>query len=256
MSNDMLTDDILTDNEMLRYSRQISIKAMDIEGQEKLKQAKVLVIGAGGLGCTVTQYLAVAGVGEMTIVDFDTVELSNLQRQVLHHDENIGQAKVDSAKQTLQQLNPLIRINTINQFLDEAAIEQLVSAHMLVLDCTDNVLVREQLNRSCFKHKVSFISAAAIRMEGTVTVFDYQSQSPCYQCYSSLFGEQQLTCVESGILAPVVGLVGCIQATEAIKAISGMGQGLNGRILMIDAMTMEFREMKLPKQTHCPVCGQ
>lgn len=247
--------DILSDNEMLRYSRQISIKAMDIEGQEKLKQAKVLVIGAGGLGCTVTQYLAVAGVGEMTLVDFDTVELSNLQRQVLHYDENIGQAKVDSAKQTLAQLNPLITINTINEFLDEARIEQLVSEHMLVLDCTDNVQVREQLNQSCFKHKISFISAAAIRMEGTVTVFDYQSSSPCYHCYSSLFGEQQLTCVESGILAPVVGLVGCIQATEAIKAISQMGQGLNGRILMIDAMTMEFREMKLPKQANCSVCS-
>ena len=256
--NALETDDgeILSDNEMLRYSRQISIKAMDIEGQEKLKQAKVLVIGAGGLGCTVTQYLAVAGVGEMTIVDFDTVELSNLQRQVLHHDENIGQAKVDSAKQTLAQLNPLITINTINEFLDEARNEQLVSEHILVLDCTDNVQVREQLNKSCFKHKISFISAAAIRMEGTVTVFDYQASSPCYHCYSSLFGEQQLTCVESGILAPVVGLVGCIQATEAIKAISGMGQGLNGRILMIDAMTMEFREMKLPKQANCAVCSK
>ncbi|MCT8988187.1 molybdopterin-synthase adenylyltransferase MoeB [Shewanella phaeophyticola] len=247
--------EILTDNEMLRYSRQISIKAMDIDGQEKLKLAKVLVIGAGGLGCAASQYLAVAGVGEMTIVDFDRVELSNLQRQVLHFDANVGQAKVDSAKQTLAQLNPLININVINNLLDDDEINQLVSQHSLVLDCTDNVLVREQLNRSCFDHKVPLVSAAAIRMEGTVTVFDYQADTPCYQCFSALFGEQQLTCVESGILAPVVGMIGCIQATEAIKVISGLGQPLAGKLLMVDAMTMEFRALKLPKQPQCKICG-
>ncbi|GGQ28074.1 molybdopterin-synthase adenylyltransferase MoeB [Shewanella sp. MF05960] len=247
--------DILSDNEMLRYSRQISIKAMDIEGQEKLKLAKVLIIGAGGLGCAASQYLAVAGVGEITIVDFDTVELSNLQRQVLHFDANIGQAKVDSAKQTLAQLNPLININALNAFLDDAEIDTLVSQHSLVLDCTDNVMVREQLNKSCYKHKIPLVSAAAIRMEGTVTVFDYQADTPCYQCFSALFGEQQLTCVESGILAPVVGMIGCIQATEAIKVISAMGQALSGKLLMVDAMTMEFRQMTLPKQPQCKVCG-
>ncbi|GAA0791207.1 MULTISPECIES: molybdopterin-synthase adenylyltransferase MoeB [Pseudomonadati] len=252
---DVQPDELLTDNEMLRYSRQISIKAMDIDGQEKLKLAKVLIIGAGGLGCAASQYLAVAGVGEMTLVDFDTVELSNLQRQVLHQDANIGQAKVDSAKQTLNQLNPLITINTCNALLDEQQLEELVVQHSLVLDCTDNVLVREQLNLSCLKHHKPFISAAAIRMEGTVTVFDYQANSPCYHCYSQLFGEQHLTCVESGILAPVVGLIGCIQATEAIKVIAGMGQSLSGRILMIDAMTMEFRQMKLTKQPKCSVCS-
>ena len=248
--------EILSDNEMLRYSRQISIKAMDIEGQEKLKQAKVLIIGAGGLGCAASQYLAVAGVGEITLVDFDTVELSNLQRQVLHFDENIGQAKVDSAKQTLAQLNPLISINAINKLLDDDEINQLVSQHSLVLDCTDNVLVREQLNQSCFEHKTPLVSAAAIRMEGTVTVFDYQTNTPCYKCFSALFGEQQLTCVESGILAPVVGMIGCIQATEAIKVISKVGNVLAGKLLMVDAMTMEFRQMTLPKQPHCKVCGK
>ncbi|GGP49582.1 molybdopterin-synthase adenylyltransferase MoeB [Shewanella algicola] len=247
--------EILTDNEMLRYSRQISIKAMDIDGQEKLKLAKVLIIGAGGLGCAASQYLAVAGVGEMTIVDFDHVELSNLQRQVLHFDANVGQAKVDSAKQTLAQLNPLITINAINKLLDDDEINQLVSQHSFVLDCTDNVVVREQLNRSCFNHKVPLVSAAAIRMEGTVTVFDYQTDTPCYQCFSALFGEQQLTCVESGILAPVVGMIGCIQATEAIKVISGLGKPLAGKLLMVDAMTMEFRELKLPKQVQCKICG-
>ncbi|WP_418357874.1 MULTISPECIES: molybdopterin-synthase adenylyltransferase MoeB [Shewanella] len=247
--------EILSDNEMLRYSRQISIKAMDIDGQEKLKQAKVLIIGAGGLGCAASQYLAVAGVGEITIVDFDTVELSNLQRQVLHFDENIGQAKVLSAKQTLAKLNPLININAINALLDDTEIDTLVSQHTLVLDCTDNVTVREQLNKSCFKHKIALVSAAAIRMEGTVTVFDYHADTPCYQCFSALFGEQQLTCVESGILAPVVGMIGCIQATEAIKVICAMGQALSGKLLMVDAMTMEFRQMTLPKQPQCKVCA-
>ncbi|MGI2179145.1 molybdopterin-synthase adenylyltransferase MoeB [Shewanella frigidimarina] len=251
---DSLDQEILTDNEMLRYSRQISIKAIDIDGQEKLKLAKVLIIGAGGLGCAASQYLAVAGVGEITLVDFDTVELSNLQRQILHYDANIGQAKVESAKQSLMLLNPLININTINALLDDDEINVLVSQHSLILDCTDNMLVREQLNKSCFEHQVPLVSAAAIRMEGTVTVFDYQQDSPCYQCFSALFGEQQLTCVEAGILAPVVGMIGCIQATEAIKVITAIGEPLTGKLLMIDAMTMEFRQMRLPKQPHCKVC--
>lgn len=249
------TDEILSDAEILRYSRQISIKSMDFEGQEKLKQAKVLIIGAGGLGCAASQYLAVAGAGSMTLVDFDTVEISNLQRQVLHQDANVGQAKVDSAKQSLTALNPHIQIATINAVLDDHEIDALVELHSIVMDCTDNVVVREQLNQSCFKHKKPLISAAAIRMEGMVTVFDYQETTPCYHCFSKLFGEQQLSCVESGILAPVVGMIGCLQAVEAIKVIANMGQTLAGRILMIDAMTMEFREMKLPKLPQCKVCS-
>ncbi|MFQ6372274.1 molybdopterin-synthase adenylyltransferase MoeB [Shewanella sp. YIC-542] len=247
-------DDILSDSEMLRYSRQISIKGMDIEGQEQLKQAKVLMIGAGGLGCTAAQYLTVAGIGQLTLVDFDTVELSNLQRQVLHLDKNVGQPKVLSARESLQQLNPHVAIKTLNQVLDDDEIDALVANHSIVLDCTDNVAVREQLNRACFHHKVPLVSAAAIRMEGVITVFNYQEHMPCYHCFASLFGEQQLSCVESGILAPVVGMMGCLQATEAIKVICQLGKPLYGRLLMVDALTMEFREMKLPKQPHCPVC--
>lgn len=255
MSSTTDSDEILSDSEILRYSRHISIKAMDFEGQERLKLAKVLVIGAGGLGCAATQYLAVAGIGSMTLVDFDTVELSNLQRQVLHQDKNIGQPKVESAKETLSELNPHLQIETINAVLDDHEFDGLITQHTLVMDCTDNVAVREQLNKSCFAHKVPLISAAAIRMEGTVTVFDYQGEAPCYHCFSKLFGEQHLTCVESGILAPVVGMIGCLQAVEAIKVISGIGKPLIGRILMIDAMTMEFREMKLSKQVNCEVCS-
>lgn len=248
-------DDLLSDAELLRYSRQISIHGMDIDGQEKLKLAKVLVIGAGGLGCTLSQYLTVAGVGQLTLVDFDTVELSNLQRQVLHQDTNIGQPKVHSAKESLTSLNPHVHIETIHGLLDDAQMNQLIEQHSIVVDCTDNVQVREQLNQACFQHKVTLVSGAAIRMEGMVTVFNYQDGAPCYRCFSGLFGEQQLTCAESGILAPVVGLVGCLQATEVIKLLTGLGKTLAGRMLMIDAMTMEFREMNLPKNQDCQVCS-
>lgn len=249
------SEELLSDAEMLRYSRQISIQAMDIEGQEKLKQAKVLMFGAGGLGSAASQYLTVAGIGELTIVDFDTVDISNLQRQVLHHDIDVGKPKVDSAKEALNQLNPNVRITSINKVLNDAEIDELVNKHHIVVDCTDNIKVREQLNKACFAHKAPFVSAAAIRMEGMVTVFNYQENTPCYHCYSSLFGEQQLSCVESGILAPVVGIIGCIEATEVIKLITGMGNTLVGRLLMLDAMTMEFREMNIPKQLNCKVCG-
>lgn len=248
-------DEILSDSELMRYSRQISLKGMDIDGQERLKQARVLMIGAGGLGCTAALYLTVAGIGHLTLVDFDTVDVSNLQRQVLHTDANVGQAKVDSAKASLLAHNPHLSIDTINQVLDDPEIDALVAQHDIVLDCTDNLMVRNQLNQACFNHQVPLVSAAAIRMEGLLTVFNYQADQPCYHCFSSLFGEQQLSCVEAGILAPVVGMLGCLEATEAIKVITGMGQPLYGRILMVDAMTMEFREMKLPKQPHCAVCG-
>jgi molybdopterin-synthase adenylyltransferase len=251
----MLEDEILSHTEMMRYNRQISIKGIDLEGQEALKQAKVLIIGLGGLGCAASQYLAVAGVGELTLVDFDTVELSNLQRQVLHHDENIGQNKVDSARQSLQQLNPHIKLNSINGKLNQSQLTELTQSHDLVLDCTDNLDIRQQLNLSCFNHNTPLVSAAAIRMEGTVTVFDYQDTSPCYHCYSSLFGEQSLSCVEAGVLAPVVGIVGAIQATEAIKYLTQLGQGLSAKVLLIDAMTMDFRQMKLLKNPACTVCG-
>ncbi|NRD71974.1 molybdopterin-synthase adenylyltransferase MoeB [Shewanella sp. VB17] len=255
MNSSTTNEDILSDSEILRYSRHISIKAMDFEGQEKLKLAKVLVVGVGGLGCAATQYMTMAGVGMMTLVDFDTVELSNLQRQVLHQDNNIGQPKVESAKESLHKLNPHVQIDIINSQLDDHELNRLIVNHSLVMDCTDNIKVREQLNRSCFTHKVPLVSAAAIRMEGTITSFNYQDGTPCYQCFSNLIAEQNLTCVESGILSPVVGMIGSLQAIEAIKIISNMGKPLIGKILMIDAMTMEFREMKLAKQIHCKVCA-
>ncbi|QIZ78287.1 molybdopterin-synthase adenylyltransferase MoeB [Ferrimonas lipolytica] len=248
-------EDILSDQELLRYNRQIVIRAFDMDGQEALKQAKVLVIGAGGLGCAATQYLVTAGIGEITLVDFDHVELSNLQRQVLHRDARINVNKAESAAIELRQLNPHVTVNVIDRLLEQPELAEQVQQHEVVLDCTDNVNTREMLNKCCFASKTPLISAAAIRMEGLVTVLDYAADKPCYQCFSAMFGDQQLSCVESGILAPVVGMVGCLQATEAVKQLSGMGKTLSGRILMIDAMTMEFREMKLPKRLNCPVCS-
>ncbi|QXB53630.1 molybdopterin-synthase adenylyltransferase MoeB [Aeromonas sp. FDAARGOS 1415] len=248
--------EILSDAELLRYNRQIVLKSFDFEGQEALKQASVLVIGAGGLGCAASQYLAVAGVGRLTLVDFDRVELSNLQRQVLHTDERIGQYKVDSAALALRALNPWLRVETHAVIADEALLDALLPSHQLVLDCTDNVAIRNLLNLCARRHKVPLVSGAAIRLEGQLCSFTWQEDEPCYTCLSALFGEQSLSCVEAGVLAPVVGLVGSLQALEAIKLLAGTGKSYSGRLLMIDGLQGSFREMKLPKRPDCPVCSK
>ncbi|MGF1719300.1 molybdopterin-synthase adenylyltransferase MoeB [Vibrio kyushuensis] len=248
--------DILSDAEMLRYNRQIILKQFDFEGQEALKQSSILILGAGGLGCAASQYLATAGVGKLTLIDDDKVELSNLQRQVLHTDIDIGVAKVESAKAALTKLNPHLCVKTIENRLGDSELESLVSSHTLVLDASDNVETRNQLNRLCFRNKIPLISGAAIRMEGQVSVFTYQNENqPCYQCLSSLFGNSALTCVEAGVMAPVVGIVGAVQAMEAIKVIANYGTPLEGKILILDALTMSWREMKLSKMQHCTVCS-
>ncbi len=248
--------EILSDSEMLRYNRQIILKAFDFEGQEALKQSSILILGAGGLGCASSQYLATAGIGKLTLIDDDKVELSNLQRQVLHHDADIGKLKVESAAQALKELNPELEIVTVAKRLNDEALLSLVQAHDLVLDASDNVDTRNQLNRLCYQTKTPLVSGAAIRMEGQVSVFTYQDESePCYQCLSALFGSNALSCVEAGVMAPVVGIIGAVQAMEAIKVIAGLGKPIQGKILMLDAMTMSWREMKLMKQPHCPTCS-
>ena len=248
--------EILSDAEMLRYNRQIILKAFDFEGQEALKQSSILILGAGGLGCASSQYLATAGIGKLTLIDDDKVELSNLQRQVLHHDADIGKLKVESAAQALKELNPELEIVTVAKRLNDEALLSLVQDHDLVLDASDNVDTRNQLNRLCYQTKTPLVSGAAIRMEGQVSVFTYQDESePCYQCLSALFGSNALSCVEAGVMAPVVGIIGAVQAMEAIKVIAGLGKPIQGKILMLDAMTMSWREMKLMKQPHCPTCS-
>ena len=245
----------LTDAEMMRYNRQIVLRGFDFEGQEALKAAKVLLVGLGGLGCAAGQYLAASGIGSMTLLDFDTVSLSNLQRQTLHSDATLGQPKVDSARAALARINPGVQFTCINALLDEAALAEQIAAHDLVLDCTDNVQIRNQLNAGCFAHKVPLVSGAAIRMEGQVSVFTYREGEPCYRCLSRLFGENALTCVEAGVMAPLVGVIGSLQAMEAIKLLAGYGTPAAGKIVMYDAMTCQFREMTLMRFAGCEVCG-
>ena len=246
----------LSDAQMLRYNRQIVLRGFDFDGQEKLNVAKVLIVGLGGLGCAAAQYLAVAGVGHLTLLDFDTVSLSNLQRQILHRDNRIGVSKVDSAAQTLSEMNPGITLKTIDTQLDDEQLAIAIAEHQLVLDCTDNVASREQLNHLCHAQRKPLVSGAAIRMEGQVSVFTYQEDQPCYRCLSRLFGNSTLTCVEAGVMAPLVGIIGNLQAMEAIKLLADYGQVISGRLLMYDAMTAEFRSLKLTKDANCEVCGK
>ncbi|WP_426508543.1 molybdopterin-synthase adenylyltransferase MoeB [Serratia proteamaculans] len=245
----------LTDAEALRYNRQIILRGFDFDGQEKLKPARVLIVGLGGLGCAAAPYLAAAGVGHLTLVDFDTVSLSNLQRQILHRDARIGMAKVDSARIELSAINPHIHIDAVDGQLDDEQMAAQIAANDLVLDCTDNVATRDRLNRLCHAQRKPLVSGAAIRMEGQLSVFTYQADEPCYRCLSRLFGDNALTCVEAGVMAPLVGTIGTLQAMEAIKLLTQYGQPLTGKLLMFDAMTMQFREMKLPKDPQCEVCG-
>lgn len=249
--------EILSDAEMLRYNRQIILKQFDFEGQEALKQSSILVLGAGGLGCAASQYLATAGIGKLTLIDDDVVELSNLQRQVLHTDADIGKKKVESAAESLKLLNPHLKVETVDRRLSDDELDSLIRSHTLVLDACDNVETRNQLNRLCYKAKVPLVSGAAIRMEGQISVFTYQDENaPCYQCLSALFGSAALSCVEAGVMAPVVGMVGAAQALEAIKVIAQFGSPKEGKLLILDAMSHSWREMKLMKMPTCTVCGK
>ena len=236
----------LSYEEELRYNRQIILKSIDFEGQEKLKDSKMLIVGLGGLGCSASQYLAASGIGHLTLLDFDHVSLSNLQRQVLHCDARLNMPKVESAKIALEQLNPHIDIQTINAKLTEEKLAELIPHFDLVLDCTDNVDIRNQLDRQCEKAHIPLISGAAIRMEGQISVFTYESNTPTYRELSKLFGQNILSCVEAGVIAPIVGSVGSIQALEAIKVRLKIGKNLCGRLLIIDGFSMNIREIKLP----------
>ncbi|MDF2152745.1 molybdopterin-synthase adenylyltransferase MoeB [Vibrio sp. CAU 1672] len=248
--------EILSDPEMLRYNRQIILRQFDFEGQEALKQSSVLILGAGGLGCASSQYLATAGVGTLTLVDDDRVELSNLQRQVLHHDADIGRMKVESAADALRELNPHIEVKTIAKRLNDMELQALIGQHTIVVDASDNVDTRNQLNRLCYASKTPLVSGAAIRMEGQVSIFTYDDPAqPCYQCLSTLFGSNALSCVEAGVMAPVVGIVGAVQAMETIKVLANYGQPKKGKVLLLDALSMSWREMNLMKMPSCPVCS-
>lgn len=245
----------MNDDQLLRYSRQIMLPDIDIEGQEKLLAARVLIVGLGGLGSPVAMYLAAAGVGHLVLVDFDQVDLSNLQRQIVHTTSSIGINKAQSAAKTLRELNPDIQISCIEKMLDADSLLEQIKQVNLVIDCTDNFQIRFAINRACVTAKVPLVSGAAIRLEGQVSVFDSRrSDSPCYSCLYSEVNDD-LTCAANGVLAPLVGVIGSIQALESIKVLAGFGQSLAGRLLLLDARYMQWREIKLQKDPHCPVCA-
>ena len=246
----------MQDEELLRYSRQIMLPEMDVAGQQKLIDATVLIVGMGGLGCPAAMYLAAAGVGHLIIADDDIVELTNLQRQIAHNQDTIGQAKVDSAAATLRHLNPNVRISALNERMDSARLQQILPQVTLALDACDNFTTRFALNQACVEAQVPLVSGAAIRLEGQVAVFDTRdAKSPCYQCLYRLGDDEQASCATNGVMAPVVGIIGAIQAMEAIKLITGIGESLSGKLLLLDARSMQWREMRLPRDPKCSVCG-
>lgn len=246
----------MDDNTLLRYSRQIMLPEVDIAGQEKLAAARVLIIGMGGLGSPVALYLAAAGVGHLVLVDFDTVDLSNLQRQIAHGTADVGRAKVDSAKESLLDLNPLIEITVINQALDEVALAEQTALADVVVDASDNLTTRLAVNAACVNGKTPLVSGAAIRFEGQIGVFDSGSDdAPCYRCLFRSEEEIDETCSQSGVIAPLLGIIGSSQALEAMKIIIGTGETLSGRLLLLDAFRMEWHNIVLKKNPNCPVCA-
>jgi molybdopterin-synthase adenylyltransferase len=245
----------MNDNQLLRYSRQIMLPAVGIEGQERLLEARVLVVGLGGLGSPVAMYLAAAGVGSLMVADFDTVDLSNLQRQILHSTERIGMPKVDSALHSLRALNPESQVDGYKGNIDEDTLPDLLEGVDAVVDGCDNFATRFAVNEACFRAGIPLISGAAIRTEGQVAVFSGKPGGPCYQCLYPRDGSVDETCTANGVLSPVVGIIGSIQATETLKVLTGAGEPLFGRLLLMDAMSMEFRSVRLPADPRCPVCG-
>ena len=248
---------MLSDDELLRYSRQILVQQIDVEGQLRLKQSRALIIGLGGLGSPVALYLAAAGVGELHLADFDTVDLTNLQRQIAHDTQSIGQSKVDSAMARLAAINPQIHLRAHRSALDADSLSAAVAAVDLVLDCSDNFATREAVNAACVAAGKPLVSGAAIRLEGQLSVFDpRRADSPCYHCLYGHGSEAELTCSEAGVVGPLVGLVGSLQALEALKLLAGFGEPLVGRLLLVDALGSRFRELRVKRDPACSVCGR
>lgn len=245
----------LTTQQAMRYSRHVLLSGFDFERQEALTNSGVLVFGLGGLGCAASQYLAASGIGNLTLVDDDTVELTNLQRQVLHSEATIGLSKVDSAAEALRRLNTDVLIKTIDTRVSGSALNKLVAEHDLVLDCTDNLSARNQINEACYKLGKPLVSGAAIRMEGQVFNVIPSKNSACYACISRYFGEQNLSCVESGVLSPLVGIIGTHQALEAIKILADYGTPLVNKLKVFDAMENDWVTLNVQPQQDCKVCG-
>jgi molybdopterin/thiamine biosynthesis adenylyltransferase len=244
----------MNDNQLLRYSRQIMLPQVDIAGQQALLNAKVLIIGAGGLGSPAAIYLAAAGVGTLTLYDDDQVDLSNLQRQIAHYTADIGVDKVISTEQTLKKINPDVQVIAVKRRLDGAELAQAVAHADVVLDCTDNFKTRFAINAACVQQKKPLVSGAAIRFEGQVIVFQMNYDSPCYNCLYQNSGEERQNCATNGVIAPITGIIGSLQALEAMKIILQIGETLDGRLLVVDGLSMDIRTIRLKKNADCPTC--
>ena len=247
----------MTDDQLLRYSRHILLDALGIEGQVRILGSHALVIGAGGLGSPAALYLASAGIGKITLVDDDTVDFTNLQRQILHTQARVGLPKAESGKQALSAINPEIEIVPLQQRLSGAALDALVSSADIVLDCTDNFATRHAINRACVHHRKPLVSGAAIRFDGQISVYDLRrDDAPCYHC---LFPEgdevEEIRCAVMGVFAPLTGIIGTMQAAEALKLAAGIGDSLSGRLLLLDALSMEWRTVRFRQDAGCTVCG-
>ncbi|MDP4535318.1 molybdopterin-synthase adenylyltransferase MoeB [Alkalimonas collagenimarina] len=245
----------LTRAQSLRYSRHLMLPAMDFHGQEALLAARVLQIGVGGLGCAAASYLVASGVGTLTLVDDDQIDHSNLQRQVLFREKDIGALKAVTAVQQLQGMNQDVQLNALTERLDSETLHTMLAEYDLVLDCTDNLATRNAINAACFNTSTPLVSGAAIRLEGQVACFPMDGKHACYQCLSQLFGEQQLSCMESGVLSPLVGVIGSMQALEAIKILARLGTPAFGRLQLFDGLQGQWQSFILSADPNCLVCG-
>lgn len=248
---------LLDDAQLLRYSRHILLNELGVEGQEALLASHALIIGAGGLGSPVALYLGSAGVGRITVVDHDVVDETNLQRQIAHNLARVGHPKAESIVEAIAAINPDVRVTPIVQRADEALLGELIAQADVVLDCTDNFATRHAINRACVKHRKPLVSGAAIRMDGQLSVFD--ARAPGNPCYACVFPEsadlEETRCATMGVFAPLVGIVGTMQAAEALKLLTGLGSRLTGKLLMLDGRDLAFNEIALPQNPQCAVCG-
>lgn len=247
----------MNDDQLLRYSRHILLREIDVPGQQRIIDAHVLVIGAGGLGSPVLLYLAASGIGHITVCDDDTVDISNLQRQIAHRSDAIGRNKAESAAAAMRAINPGIAVQALTQRLTGAALATQVATADVVIDASDNFATRHAVNRACVEHRKPLVSGAAIGFDGQVTVFDLRhTDSPCYHClYPDAGGSEEVRCAENGVFSPLVGIIGSVQAAETLKLLCGAGHPLNGRLLLLNALSMQWRSIRLQKDPGCPVCG-
>jgi len=247
----------MNDQQLLRYSRHILLDEIGVEGQESIRRGHALVIGAGGLGSPVALYLASAGLGQVTLVDNDTVDITNLQRQVAHTTERVGAAKVDSAQVAMAAINPEVRVEALCQRADAALLDTLVPTSDVVLDCSDNFTTRHLVNAACVRHHKPLVAGAAIRFDGQLSVYDTRDDNcPCYACvFPPDVDLEEAHCATMGVFAPVVGIIGTMQAAEALKLLSGAGTPLAGRLLMLDARAMEWSQVRIPRNRHCGICA-